>query len=320
MSASRLEVVDNLTGRTKWFLNGPFDESFAFATEAGIALIDTKTSSSAVLHPADGSPLDTEMSDEQMQRVMAAAGEQLVVMRPVSRASEGIAFALDWIHPISAKVMRTQEFSGIRTLQMPDISTLVAMGSGSFEVINLGSGHVQHCTFELRSPDEASSDDKQGDWIVLSDPINHYVIEQPRKYSAIPSRFVGRTLTPLAGSLYAVSRETGELRWKHHVLSPTTATFDQPLSPVLLLIETNIAKMANPPARPGQPGSAGVSFSGILKTTGTPLFSHHLSARFPVPFVRLLTNHHHQVDVEAYGSRIRFFPPSQNAASAGTPQ
>jgi hypothetical protein len=88
------------------------------------------------------------------------------------------------------------------------------------------------------------------------------------------------------------------------------ASFDQPYCPVLLLIRLDSPgpNGGRLPGIFGQAGSPRMEFRGILKSSGRILFDHHLTARYPVPFIRMITGNDDRVDIEAFGSRIRFTP------------
>ena len=149
---------------------------------------------------------------------------------------------------------------------------------------------------------------------VWSDPVNYYVAASAEGgMGAAIARIGGRESVAYSGRIAAIDRANGGVRWIVDANSATQISFDQPTSPVLLMLSAD--SQHRQPLIPGggvigQQGNPSTIVRGIHKITGTELFTHRLQSRFFVTFVRLAPGpgDGRSIDVEAYGSRIRFVP------------
>jgi outer membrane protein assembly factor BamB len=275
---SRLEVFDSLTGQARWWLDGDLEGVCGFATEQSLILIDPITREVAAYSMTDGSKVVCGVSSEDVRRTLIATREHLVSLRrQPDREGE---YQLVWILPCTGEVFRSISFSDVRAFQFHDARTLVAFGHSEFQVINLTTGQVRQLS--VKDKDESALQTVFSSTtlpVLCSDPVNYYAYFPASREVAIQARLMGRELTSLQGELLAIDRETGRLRWKLDAGSALTVTFDQPSSPVLLLIYGENRNPANAGGLPVGGPMSGMSFRGILKTTGEQLFEHRVSSR-----------------------------------------
>lgn len=340
----RLEVVDLLTGMRVWSIESDLTQQVIVATDDAVLISGSEEPNAAVsaFRIADGNSAATSITSDQLRRTLTSVGSYLVVAGSAgagsgNASSQKLDFpgTLEWVMPFSetkrkpflSRGQLSVELPGTRTLQRADQQTFVAIGEDCFYDVSLHRGVVRQFALpadllpgtETRS---VNSEDRQKDIpeagagapshpvVVFRDAENFYLTRTPMEQKASGTRFHGRDLTPISGVLVALSRETGEPRWKVELEDEVLATFDQPQSPILLLIRTEQHVM-NQPRIPGvflQAGIPRLSFQGILKTTGRRLLEHRLSARYPVPFLRMMTKGSDTVDIEVYGARVRFLP------------
>ena len=107
----------------------------------------------------------------------------------------------------------------------------------------------------------------------------------------------------------AVNRRTGKTAWIHPAEETGLACVDGTESIMLFLTVSRKAR-PNAVAIPGLAPQAGQRYSieGVSRFTGTRLFSYSVVAQIPVPSLRLSTNAAGQLDLEAFGNRVRFLP------------
>lgn len=340
----RLEVVDLLTGMRVWSIESDLTQRVIVATDDAVLIDGSEEPNASVsaFRIADGTSVATSITSDQLRRTLTSVGSHLVIAgsagagsgNAISQTSE-FPGTLEWVMPFSETkrkpfVSRGQlsvELPGTRTLQRADQQTFVAIGEDCFYDVLLHRGVVQQFALpaellpgtETRSENgqdrekdipEAGAGAQSHPVVVFRDAENFYLTRTPMEQKASGTRFHGRDLIPITGVLVALSRETGEPRWKVELPDEVLATFDQPQSPILLLIRTEQHAL-NQPRVPGvflQAGIPRLSFQGILKTNGRRLLEHRLSARYPVPFLRMMTKGSDTVDIEVYGARVRFLP------------
>jgi hypothetical protein len=78
----------------------------------------------------------------------------------------------------------------------------------------------------------------------------------------------------------------------------------------MLFLTVSNKPRANAAAIPGLALQTGQRYSieGVSRLTGTRLFNYSVVAQIPVPSLRLSTNAAGQMDLEAFGNRVRFIP------------
>ncbi len=316
-SRSGLEVLDLLTGEPRWSLPVTGEHPQAFATGRVVVMMDAQTRSVRAVRTSDGIAAVSAVTSEMFDQTLLATAHELVLLR--APASDGGRHTLEWVDPVSGEVVRRMSLPEARSLQFLDQGTLVAVSAEDFHVVRLVTGEslqysLWNSAVSSTPPPSAggtaadrAEEPAQSMLQVFADPVNFYVFPRFLTSRSPDLRFLGRELVPVDGPIRAIDRQTGRLRWVTYSNSPVSATFDQPVAPVLLLMQPDPKVL--PGNQPGVPGAVAlprVSFRGILKTTGSTLFEHRLSSRYPLPFVRLLTDPDSGIDIEAFGSRVRF--------------
>jgi len=193
--------------------------------------------------------------------------------------------------------------------------------------VNLKSGSSQTISFD--DPDSSSvpasvtetpDDDRPPDgpqrprdfprWspervLIFRDAQHYYAVNRRDAASPQMPHVTGHHLTEVEGQLRAFDRVSGELKWTYDIPDTAAVTFDRPLMPMLMLIRM----------RRGERGPAALvqqlhqlSFQALAKSTGELKFEHRTSSRHPVPVLQIDARPNKVVDVEAFGSRVRFVP------------
>jgi hypothetical protein len=336
-SASQLEIVDLLTGSRRWSIESIRGKRMMAACGDRVFLLNPETDTVSAFQIEDGASTATTVSASDLRNTLVAVGDELVVLRP--SAEHETARTIEWIStssearseaahlsdppatessvPRRANVIRQVRLQDATQFQMTDPMTLISSGRKEISVIDLKTGSRRDFRIPAEiqgAPEDAAenvpSDDNGASLMVYSDAHFLYLFRNSERHQKPVPRFPGRDLIPVSGTLTALSRTTGSTAWSVDTGSGMLASFDQPYCPVLLLIRLDSPgpNGGRLPGIFGQAGSPRMEFRGILKSSGRILFDHQLTARYPVPFIRMITGNDDRVDIEAFGSRIRFTP------------
>lgn len=348
-SAFQLEMLDLLSGETLWSRHSDSGVEHAIATSNAVLTLSLFPNRVAAYDPATGAAKATEVSAETLRHALAASNDGLVILQPAIR--DGETRVIEWVDALSGRSERRIELTGVRLFQQPDATTLIGFSSGSFTVIDLHTGETQEYPLDFAAllddtkngsastpsversdlqksrvdtAAEPLSDAQLARFSVWTDPVNYYVTASSAAVlNGRMPRLAGRDLMSLGGRIAAIDRRSGALRWTTDSTSAMHVSFDQPTAPVLLLLSTddNGNAMPNLPGFPAQPGTSALMIRGIHKTSGTELFAHRLQSRFFVTFVRLSSgsSEGRNIDVEAYGSRIRFVASDRDKSNGQPP-
>ncbi|MBL8815154.1 MAG: PQQ-binding-like beta-propeller repeat protein [Planctomyces sp.] len=317
LTSKSLEMIDLFTGGTVWNIAGSFSNHMAFQCRDVIFLVNRNGQDFHCLETSSGNARPTEITQDDLKFAVGVSSDCVVTLD--GEPKQDSSSRLRWIHAATGETQHQMTLPKDCALQYLDPDTLVAVSQTHLSVISFGSkARKEFSTSESwfeggdTDPSKPEASDSSGSvpLHVLTDPAHYYIVRQyNRAFGNVAEAVLNRSSVQGDGQITAIDRKTGEVRWTLKT-GGATASMDQPHSPVLLLIHTD--RNTNLP-RPGaimNPGGNQMVIRGILKTTGTPLFEHRQSSRYPIPIVQLETDGDLSVDVEAFGSRVRFVPIS----------
>lgn len=141
------------------------------------------------------------------------------------------------------------------------------------------------------------------------DDMNYYVYEADDNGIGLFS-FETSRLIPVKKGVMAFSRNTGKLAWVHPLKAASSLYVDGPEEVVLVLEGTANAnagagRVFNIPGLGIQMGQV-YQIKGLSRNTGISRFEYRVSAQRPIPEVRLTKTTPNQLDLEAFGNRVRY--------------
>lgn len=307
-----LEVVDVLTGNRLWSVNGINSSSTVFASEAAI-WVSGLESNPVALSPFDGAKISTGVMNGAfniLRRTMRATNDALVVWNPGSGGSR--KRAVEWIDPVSAEVLRRVELPEMEWAQFLGSESLAAVtGDQRCHVVNLRTG--EHTTFNFAGEGDLELMPQQ--IAVASDAVNYYIFERRANAILMFSTLYGIRAEPILKELRAINRRTGKLAWIRPVEESTFACIDGTES-VMLILTVSGKQRGNAVALPGLQIQQGQRYviDGVSRTTGKQMLNYTVVAQIPFPSLRLSADGAGQLDLEAFGNRVRFLPDADTPA------
>jgi outer membrane protein assembly factor BamB len=332
-SSDGVEVLDLYSGILNWKLSGDLPRVPVFATSSAVLAGVLLGDSGLAIDLIDATLIRRPIGMHDLLNTIVANESNLAVWR--SGEDPGTAGTVVWIDEKTGESIRSAGFNNAKSFQFVDQSTLAAISPDqTFLILNLKTG-VQR-TYEFRNDDAeadvvADADQPAGTFdanepspgppgaqrprdfdlwsaervLIFQDALNYYVVN--RRDAASPPTGLSLTnhLTEVQGELRAINRDSGKLSWVARVPDVASVTFDQPLLPMLMFVE--IQPSAIRLARQARPLQQ-LSFRAVAKSTGRLMFEHRTIARYPVPLLEIDTQTDGTVDVEAFGSRVRFIP------------
>ncbi len=337
-SPSRVEMIDLLTGRNLWSCQTETTNQLVFATESSVFLrpFDTERdlpnnrgASDMCLNRIDGTLKETSISQEQLHHTILATGDELVIWK--SASSRKGSPSLSWVNAKTGDERHSLALTDMQTCQFLDVRTLVSVTkNNTFEVIDLltATKQVVELNADLEGEAEGATSEDRGKFFVVTDPANYYVFPLPDRQAVQLQVMVGASgdlsLFPIQKELRAIDRISGNTRWiwtaaqnqtdAEDADKSTAAWFDPSADPVLLLVTTS-ARKNNPNRPPGivipgliLPGERKTTITGLSRMSGTKLFDYDVLSRFPVPSLQFKITPRQHLDLQAFGSRVRFVP------------
>jgi len=308
VSEGTLEVLDVMTGNRLWAVNGLKLNSSAFVCRNAIC-ISGLDETPVVVDPMDGSVISTSDSGQLpdlLRRTMHGSPDALVVWNPPT--STTTERTVTWVDPLTADVIQTVPLPDMEWAQFLDGETLAAVtGDQRCHVLNLRTRKLSTISFAGEG-DSAATELLPQQIAVAADPVNFYVFERQENAMVMAGSMYGIRGEPVQKELRAVNRRTGKLAWIRRAQGNTMACIEGTESVMLILAVTGQPR-ANAAAIPGLALQAGQRYviEGVARTTGVRRLIYPVVSQIPFPSLRLSSNATGQLDLEAFGNRVRFF-------------
>ena len=305
-----LEVVDLYSGNRLW--GTPTEDSYSstLAFRSGIfrckGFNDMKK-----LNPIDGTEGGSPpaiLASLPGVEIMRDTNDAVLALRRNTVTNQPV---LQWIDATKGQVSRSIELSSKSWAFVPDQETMALLSEdGDLKVINLMTGDQQDFA-GARSAMENTLPKDVTKLAFTADALNCYIYEaddNPMGQFALDSF----RIIPVKTAVVAFSRQTGKQAWVRPVKAPASMYLDGP-EEVVVFVEEGENAAPNPVGRrvfniPGlgmQMGQTHV-LHGLSRTTGNSRFSYKATVQRPFPEIRLTKTTANQLDLEAYGNRVRF--------------
>ena len=319
MSEGNLEVIDLLSGRQLWTMSGFRSGSQVFACDSIVRVLSLRADECFAMNPADGSarPLTATSAGaaaELGMRTICSSGDALVVWNSGSFANK--ERSIDWIDAETSEVIRSVELPDMEYAQFLNPETCVAVtGEQTFHVVRLTTGERQTLSFARKENDDTPEPAVQR-ITVAADSANYYVFEQADGgRPMVAGAMYGLRAEVISRELRAVNRRSGTLAWVRPAEDNMLACIRGGSDPVMLIVRI----VSTPQANPGQvvrlPIQTGQRYliDGVSRTTGNKLLTYPVVSQAPFPSLRLTSSADGQLDLEAFGNRVRFIPEAPEA-------
>ncbi|MFO1003508.1 MAG: PQQ-binding-like beta-propeller repeat protein [Planctomycetaceae bacterium] len=310
-----IEVVDLYSGNRLWGM--PTENSYGaiFAFRSGI-LRNTGFQNSKMLNPIDGTEdvsVPSNIESLSTLEIMRETRDSVLALKRSRTTS------LEWIAVKSGMTLRSIELPQKSFAFLSDSETLALLSdTGDLKVINLINGDQQDFIKTRENVGNALPADpaKLG---FHTDMLNYYLYEADEnglgQFAFQTSRVI-----PVKTAVAAFSRSTGKLAWIRPLKGSGSLYLDGPEEAVVLAeASENVAanagarRMLNIPGLGIQIGQVYI-LHGLSRSTGLSRFSYKVSAQRPFPEIRLTKTTANQLDLEAFGNRVRFISASVAAS------
>ena len=305
-----IEVLDLYSGHRLWGM--PTEDSYGsiMAFPSGI-FIHKGFRDARKLNPIDGledSSTPANIESLTALEIMRETHDSVLAIR---RRSAKAPPVLEWIESTSGRALRSIELPEKSYAFLSDTETMALLSeTGDLKVINLMNGDQQ----DFMNAREAMADSLPTDPAKLgfhTDMLNCYIYEADEngigRFSVDASRSIS-----VKTAVAAFSRSTGKLAWVHLLKGSGNLYLDGPEEAVVLAEASEkaapnagVQRMLNIPGLGIQVGQVYV-LHGLSRTTGVTRFSYKISAQRPFPEIRLTKTTPNQLDLEAFGNRVRF--------------
>lgn len=315
-----LEVRDLLNGDLYWSIDAAGIRTI-FAAESCLLLPGSVTGRRHQLDPLTGlalPPSRTSLKSDSgnelwlprgvrieglVRKALRTYDDQLVVWDPEFALDSEIK--IQWLNPVTLKVLRQVELPNHAGSQLLDDSTLVSFTQQQeAHLLNLKSAELRSVSYASAAADaEVFRPESTAAAIDLQNLYVFDQVPQPDRRS-LPSSLIGLRCQPVEKELRAVSLESGRMAWTLPVKENSYACFDQPASPVLLLVHVEELEQNNPPGQPRfmLPGSDLITVSGIDRRTGITLFEYPIVGHFLMRGLRMNVVDSRQLELDAFGN------------------
>lgn len=308
-SNDSIEVIDVYTGNRLWGM--PLEETYIAVLACRSAIIGHRGFSNfLVLNPVDGKDqISAVLSAEELSG-MALLRETPESILTLKHPFENLP-ALLWINQADGLVKRQLELSEKMYATVMEEETLAVLTeTGDLKVVDLMTGAQQD--FDGSGAEIAKSlsiePTKMG---FHADALNYYVYEMDDNGLGLFA-FETARLIPVKTSVVAFSRSTGKLAWAHPLKATGSLYVDGP-DEFIVVAEINENAAANlgggrPLNIPGLMIQMGQTYTikGLSRATGLSRFSYKVAAQRPFSEIRLTRTTANQLDLEAFGHRVRF--------------
>ena len=308
-SNDSVEVIDVYTGNRLWGM--PLEDTYSSVLAYRSAIIGHRGFSHFVmLNPVDGKEQDSAVLSAGELSTMALLRETpdsiLTLKHPFEEQP-----TLLWINPADGLVKRQLELSEKMHATIMEEETLAVLAdNGDLKVVDLMTGAQQD--FVGSGAEIAKSLSIEPTKMAFhADALNYYVYEIDDNGLGLFA-FETARLIPVKTNVVAFSRSTGKLAWVHPLKGAGSLYVDGP-DEFIVLAEINENAAANlgggrPLNIPGLMIQMGQTYNvkGLSRATGLSRFSYKVAAQRPFSEIRLTRTTANQLDLEAFGHRVRF--------------
>jgi hypothetical protein len=309
-SNDSVDVIDVYTGNRLWGM--PLEETYSSVLAYRSAIIGHRGFSQLVrLNPVDGKeqgPAPSGVAGLSTMEILRETPDSILTLTHSSANREP---ALEWINPADGLVRRKVELSEKMHASLLEGETLALFTeNGDLKVVDLMTGAQQD--FVGSGAEIAKSLSIEPTKMAFhADALNYYVYEIDDNGLGLFA-FETARLIPVKTSVVAFSRSTGKLAWVHPLKASGSLYVDGP-DEFIVLAEINENAAANlgggrPLNIPGLMIQMGQTYDvkGLSRATGLSRFSYKVAAQRPFSEIRLTRTTANQLDLEAFGHRVRF--------------
>jgi outer membrane protein assembly factor BamB len=311
-----VEVVDVYSGNRLWGM--PLEDSLNSVLAYRTAIIGHKGYGDVVrLNPIDGreqEPPPSGVSIFSSMQILRETPDSILTMKYLTMNGDQ---TLQWVDPQDGVVKRKVELTSNMYVSLADAETLAILTEGGdLRVVNLITGSPQDFPGSAAEISKALSVPSSR-LAFFMDDMNYYVYEAEENGIGLLS-FETSRLIPVKKCVMAFSRNTGKLAWVHPLKEAASLYVDGPDEVVLILEGTvnangGAGRVFNIPGLGIQMGQV-YQINGLSRNTGLSRFEYRVSAQRPIPEVRLTKTTPDQLDLEAFGNRIRYISSPAVAA------
>ena len=309
-SNDSVDVIDIYTGNRLWGM--PLEETYSSVLAYRSAIIGHRGFSQLVrLNPVDGKeqgPAPSGVAGLSTMEILRETPDSILTLTHSSANREP---ALEWINPADGLVRRKVELSEKMHASLLEGETLALFTeNGDLKVVDLMTGAQQD--FAGSGAEIAKSLSIEPTKMAFhADALNYYVYEMDDNGLGLFA-FETARLIPVKTSVVAFSRSTGKLAWAHPLKASGSLYVDGP-DELIVVAEINENAAANPGGGrplniPGLMIQMGQNYEikGLSRATGLSRFSYKVAAQRPFSEIRLTRTTANQLDLEAFGHRVRF--------------
>ena len=302
-----IEVLDLYSGNRLWGMPTEDSYSSTLAFRSGI-FRNGGFRNSKKINPIDGTKdpsIPANLESVSTLEIMRETRDSVVTLKRSSPTS------LNWVAATSGLIQRSIELPEKSFAFLSDSETMALLSdNGDLKVINLMNSDRQ----DFLNAREAIGDALPADPAKLgfhTDMLNCYLYEADDnglgQFAFQTSRVI-----PVKTAVVAFSRSTGKLAWVRPLKGSGSLYLDGPEEAIVLAEASENAvpnagfrRMLNMPGLGIQVGQVYV-LHGLSRTTGLSRFNYKISAQRPFPEIRLTKTTPNQLDLEAFGNRVRF--------------
>lgn len=309
-SNDSVEVIDVYSGNRLWGM--PLEETYSSVLAHRSVIIGHRGFTRIVrLNPVDGK-IQTHVPDGRDKlwtaEILRETPDSILTLASLPLDGQP---TLNWINPADGLVRRKLELSESMHASVMEEETLALLTeNGDLKVVDLLTGAQQD--FAGSGADIAKSLSIDPTKMAFhADALNYYLYEMDDNGLGLFA-FETARLIPVKTSVVAFSRSTGKLAWVHPLKGSGSLYVDGP-DEIVVLAEVNQNAAANivggrPLNIPGLGIQMGQTYDvkGLSRATGLSRFHYKVAAQRPFPEIRLTRTTANQMDLEAFGNRVRF--------------
>ncbi|MFN9719833.1 MAG: PQQ-binding-like beta-propeller repeat protein [Planctomycetota bacterium] len=317
-SGSRIEVIDLLNGRNLWTMVHDSDLTLRVLGCEGLLGFQSGAGLNGgnlqLLNPLDGTVSTADVDRDAIgDRFLTGTADTLVMTEAGfgGRRKKSI----QWIRPTTREVVHTFNIDEMESCTFLDANTLaIVSGDETFDVVDLQTAATHHVSFA--SPEEKLPEIDPSSIRIFCDAVNYYVTELDDDGAfQLLGMSMTENLEAIGKQLRVVSRVTGQIAWNTEFKKPSFAAFQADHVPFLLILNDDSPDArANRMIMPGLGGTAQKwSIQGFRRLDGLSRLNYKAQIRSVNGYVHLKQLEGDILDLDAFGSRVRFRPATTNA-------
>ena len=305
-----VEILDLYSGNRLWGVPAEDSYSSTLAFRSGIFRckgFNDVTKLNPIDGMEDGSPPENIASLPGVE-IMRDTRDSVLALRRNTVTKQPV---LQWIDATNGQISRSIELPSKAHAYLPDQETMALLSeTGDLKVIDLMTGDQQDFA-DARSAMAKSLPSDVTKLAFHKDTLNCYIYEADEnafgQFSLDSSRII-----PVKTAVVAFSRSTGKLAWVRPVKASGSLYVDGPEEAIIIAEESENGapnaggrRVLNIPGVGLQIGQVYV-LHGLSRITGNTRFTYKVTAHRPFPEIRLTKTTENQLDLEAFGNRVRF--------------